>query len=290
MNGKINWRDKKPSRNLRIALFMAVAVLIAVVMWRIGVFSVKTVIKPAHQVSGTVTTASPVASAAPPVAVAASAPVKNMTSSIPVKMPKKVTPVTPTVASLAVAPAPAVSAASEAPAFAAVPIQASSPKVVLGKLFRWTKVGGDPCNPKAGCTLEWALGKTGWPSDVQQGLIAVVKGSSPTTISITSGLGGSKGPTWTGWMTWGKYQPKFEMNTVAAWPSGQYEPASLWTYESGSTKYNLIKVRKCGNWGGWTEVLQKPAPVLSTAPQLVLETGPEPMNLGVLPIVACIEE
>lgn len=230
-----------------------------------------------------------------PVATVASAPVKEK-----LKVAKVMT--APTSAKQATVPilastpkAPVV----ETPKVAEMPLvvgQASPKQPASSKLFRWTKVGGDPCNPKAGCTLEWALEKTGWPQKVQVALMAAVKGSSPETITITSGLNGSKGPTWSGWMTWGKYQPKFEMHTIAAWPDGQHEPASMWSYEDDEDMmgYTLIKVKKCGNWGGSTRVIhKKPPPVhVATAPT------PQPQQPAMMPFgnnpglgaVACIDE
>lgn len=276
-----------------------------------------TAVKAAGTVPATAPSTASAVPVTPPVAVAASAPASAVVSSQPAKAPK---------------PAPIVKAARESRESAARIANAalaekeradrlekenaalkadaiasattSTPAVVplakpvevkpQSKLFRWTKVGGDPCNPNAGCTLEWALGKTEWPQDVQLALLAAVKGSSSETINITSGLGGSKGPTWTGWMTWGKYQPKFEMHTIAAWPSGQYEPASLWTHTSGGTKYNLIKVRKCGNWGGWMEHIPPAValvpPTKVDRPPVAAAKSPDVMPLGAIPIVACVEE
>ncbi len=248
--------------------------------------------------SGSSETATPQVARAP---VAASAPTKVVGPEKVAKAdkPKVVTKVIKVPPPAKQDAAPALSstpkvAEVESPKATAAPIaiaEASPKPPTSSKLFRWTKVGGDPCNPKVGCTLEWALDNTGWPGDVQLALLAAVKGSSPETITITSGLGGSKGPTWSGWMTWGKYQPKFEMNTVAAWPSGQHEPASLWAYESGGTKYNLIKVRKCGNWGGWTQVLhQKPEPVHMIARAAPQQSQPGMMPLDPVPVVVCIDE
>ncbi len=167
--------------------------------------------------------------------------------------------------------------------------------VAAASPFQWKNVGADPCNPKAGCTLEWALGQPGWPKHVQLGLLAAVKGTSPTSVTITSGLGGSQDPAWRGWMTWGKRKPQFKPDVVAAWPNGQYHPASLWTLDAGGTRYHLIKVRRCGNWGGWTTatptppvamVIPVPVPVPPTATPT--PTPVPEMPLGVLPVVACV--
>ena len=167
---------------------------------------------------------------------------------------------------------------------------------IAAEPFRWTKVGGDPCNPKAGCTLVWALGETGWPQEVQSGLKAIVKSVAPETIAITSN------PPWHGWMTWGKYHPRFEPYVVAAWSDGQYQPAAHWSLEKDDIKYHLIKVRKCGNWGGWTEFVPKPviaspppqkmvAPIHKAQPPPVAgKPHVEPMQLGQVPAtVACNE-
>ncbi len=131
-----------------------------------------------------------------------------------------------------------------------------------GATFHWRKVGGDPCNPRAGCTLVWALEQSGWPQDVRAMLVDAVRTKRPQEISITSG--------WEGWMTWGQTSRKFHPNTVADWPQGQREPTSLWFVDRGGVRYNLIKVHKCGNWGGNTS-----SPNQST------------MTPGAIPVVAC---
>ena len=152
--------------------------------------------------------------------------------------------------------------------------------------FKWTNVGGDPCNPKAGCDLSWALRKTGWPTEVKEGLVMKVKNTSPESIVITSGLAGAKDPAWRGWMTWGQYRPTFNADVIAAWPDGQYHPASHWTFVFGDTVYHLIKVRKCGNWGGWKTVLVKDNRAIeSPAPTAAALPG-EPSD--VIPIANCL--
>ena len=158
--------------------------------------------------------------------------------------------------------------------------------------FRWTNVGGDPCSPKAGCNISYALERAhvelGWPMDVLTELVKKVAKTQPETIVITSGLGGAKDAPWRGWMTWGSKVPKFKPDVIAAWPDGQYHPASHWTHEVGDTVYHLIHVRKCGNWGGW-----KSSKVLEFTTEL--KFPPEPaakgeIPLGVVPQVACPED
>lgn len=150
--------------------------------------------------------------------------------------------------------------------------------------FQWTNVGGDPCNPKAGCTLEWALGKTGWPTEVKNALTNSVKAERGANFYVKPG--------WKGWMTWGKHSPKFKPHTVASWKDGHEEHALLWQSEHGGKMHNLIRVTKCGNWGGWVEAIP-PKPALGAPPKVavveVVPKGTPIMPLGVLPIVACPE-
>lgn len=151
--------------------------------------------------------------------------------------------------------------------------------------YRWTRVGGDPCNPKAGCTLEWALTeavkKAGWPAELKQEFISARQRVEPEVFYVTRG--------WKGWMTWGQYHRKFRSDTIASWDAKQVEPADLWRVNHRGKVYNLIKVAKCGNWGGW--VVDAPVTAGQPAgPAVVLSgrpSGPSLMPLGVLPIVSC---
>lgn len=120
-----------------------------------------------------------------------------------------------------------------------VPTQAA-----VGPMQRWKVVGGDPCNPKAGCTLAWALAKSGWPKDVQDEFLRRV-GSGESGQEVLLPVG------WTGWMTFGQRSPKFWPNTIADFSDGKPQPAVRWVATRASeAPYNLYQVRRCGNWGG----------------------------------------
>lgn len=160
-------------------------------------------------------------------------------------------------------------------------VWAQAPTLKTESPFKWIHVNGDPCNPKAGCTLDWALEKSGWSKEVRDALKELVVKTAPETIAITSGLGTAKDPAWRGWMTWGAKTPKFKPDVIAAWSDGQYQPVSKWNFEKEGVVYNLGKVRACGNWAGW---IQK-APV-GVKPPAKKETL---MPLGVLPVMACPE-
>lgn len=148
--------------------------------------------------------------------------------------------------------------------------------------FEWKVVGADPCNPKVGCTLEWALGKTGWPKEVQSALKAKVQGESPVGITLERG--------WRGWMTGGSKKPWYSADTIAAWPSGQVEPADLWTLDQSGTRYHLIQVHKCKNWGGWTVSIPPDTTITVVGRKPPPERVP-PVDeiLGALPRVLCPE-
>lgn len=143
-------------------------------------------------------------------------------------------------------------------------------KAATTQPFRWTHVGGDPCNPKVGCTAEWALEQSKWPTSVQSALIAKVKGESPEIYTMHAG--------WRGWMTWGSAERKFRSDTLAAWPSGQEERSSLWHTDYAGTRYNLVKVEECGNWGGFTSAV-RPSPRPGSSNE---------RPLGVIPVVTCL--
>ncbi len=141
----------------------------------------------------------------------------------------------------------------------------------------WKNPGADPCNPKVGCTIEWALGNAGLPVEVREAFPKMVKSENSKPYTVESG--------WRGWMTWGKNSPKFEPDTVAAWSKDHTEPARLWTYDYKGLRYNLVRVTKCGNWGGWTEGIKDKVQIESKP----LAQSANLMPLGVLPIVACPE-
>ena len=154
-------------------------------------------------------------------------------------------------------------------AVCALVLTAAVPSTSAESMLRWKNVGGDPCNPKVGCTLEWALTESQWPLEVQERLIEAVRHSNPERTEICSG--------WNGWMTWGSSKRKFHSNVIAYWSVGHCEPVLQWSVEFASVGYNLIKVQACGNWGGYI------APYV----QSEKPSGPP---LGTVPIVSCPEE
>ncbi len=132
--------------------------------------------------------------------------------------------------------------------------------VLSGSTFRWRTVGGDPCNPNAGCILEWALQSSGWPAEVQAMFLSAVRTEKPEEIVLEN--------EWKGWMTWGQYSRKFHPNTVADWRVGQREPAHVWRKSFGGRTFNLFRVHRCKNWGG--NVSDDPVkPTTGGAPPLV---------------------
>ncbi len=138
--------------------------------------------------------------------------------------------------------------------------------------YRWKNVGADPCNPEVGCTLLWALEQSGWPREVRNALLVKVAGGVGVETTMKSG--------WKGWMTWGKYSPKFQKFTIADWPQGHEEKADRWSVETGGVQYNLYRVNKCKNFGGdTTTTTSVPAPKPRAKPELP--------NIGTIPQVAC---
>lgn len=122
--------------------------------------------------------------------------------------------------------------------------------VPQGEVFHWRTVGGDPCNPAVGCTLEWALEQAGYSPELQRLIIEAVRTQKPTEVMIARG--------WRGWMTWGKVSRKFHPNTVADF--NQMEPAQQWAVAHGSKVVKTVRVRECKNWGGYTEEGPPPPP------------------------------
>jgi len=163
-------------------------------------------------------------------------------------------------------------------------------KVVFAPMD-WRKPGGDPCNPKAGCTLEGALPHTGWPATAQATALKVVTTTTPERSTITSG--------WKGWMTFGSKSPTIWLNATAAW-GGQVHPAHKWAFEEGDVRYVVIRPFVCKNWGGWTEKVERPAVALGSPVEVKREpvatvTVPsvsDVMPLGVNPgnYVVCVDD
>lgn len=140
-------------------------------------------------------------------------------------------------------------------------------------VFRWRHVGVNPCNPAAGCTLDWALAQAeihnGWPREVTDKFKELTRGPAEDVI-LKNG--------WTGWMTEGSTPEKvaYHPNTLAVWPADQEEPAWRWQVLFEDILYSLLLVGKCKNWGG-SEELRIPLPA----------EKPETENLGSPPNVAC---
>lgn len=142
-------------------------------------------------------------------------------------------------------------------------------------LWKQSGIGKDPCNPTVGCTLEWALEQSGWPEQVSADLRRQARGRSAEFTEICAG--------WRGWMTWGKYKPKFRKDVQADWQAGHCESSLLWSTVNAGTRYYLVQVEACHNWGGWTEA----------APDKVISrTIPESptIRLGKTPEVHCPDE
>lgn len=122
--------------------------------------------------------------------------------------------------------------------------------------FRWTRVGGDPCNPAVGCTLEWAMQQSGWPIDVQQEMLRAVREQGGERFDVVPGM--------RFWGTWGKYTRKFHPNVRAAF--GQPTPALRWRVVRSQRQFVAAKVFACGNWIGFDE---DPQPAVSTPPPAI---------------------
>lgn len=128
---------------------------------------------------------------------------------------------------------------------ATVPVVAAPPSTDVGtfqgSVFRWSRVGGDRCNDRVGCTIRWGLQQSGWPSQVQEALLNKALTEAGREVTITRG--------WQGWMTWGSQVRKFHPNTVADFD--QNEPATEWSEVYAGQEYVLIRVHRCRNPGGY---------------------------------------
>lgn len=172
--------------------------------------------------------------------------------------------------------------------------------VLAADPFKWTKVGGDPCNPNVGCTLLASLRlaheKLGWPKDVTRELLVEVMQQNPERVNLVPGQHI--------WATFGLYSFKFRPYVITAWPADKDVPALLWHTDYNGIRYTVGKVKECGNYVGWKEAIPKPQPsvlVLAQEPVTsvtvpekpvvvaVLQPPPQRMQLGILPVVDCLE-
>lgn len=152
-----------------------------------------------------------------------------------------------------------------------IPNEAALPSTAVGTYqgpvsrrspFRWTRVGGDRCNPDVGCTLEFALARSGWPVEVQRAMLRKVQTQRGHPVTITRG--------WRGGMTWGSRIPKHHPDTLADFD--QLEPALEWAEVHNGVENVVTRVAECGNWATHTR-----------APTLAPLSPPRPA----LPLVAC---
>ncbi len=157
-----------------------------------------------------------------------------------------------------------------------------TPNKVVGsgdtRILVYQRPGANPCNPKAGCTLEWAVGeavKAGKiPAHIAPQLIDDVKNGKSLAHTVKHGD--------MFWMTEGASPEKLRFSPLAraSWPDkGKTYPASHWFVAEGKTTYHVMKIDVCGNWAGWTAgPLQIP----------INEGALLNMSVGRLPITSCI--
>lgn len=138
-----------------------------------------------------------------------------------------------------------------------------------GNIYLWKYVGRNPY----GGTLEWALAQSGWPKEVQLALVERWNRDKKTVIVFSTGQkfdwmseGGSRKGT----------QTAVHRNTLAQWPADEREAADSVGYSYRNVRYTLLKVHKCGNFGGLKGEILTPKP-----------TGPID---GMIPEVVCPPE
>lgn len=137
-----------------------------------------------------------------------------------------------------------------------------------GNVYLWKYVGRNPY----GGTLEWALAQSGWPKEVQVALIKLWSGPHARAVFSTG--------QWFDWMSEGGKRkgtkPAVHHNVLTEWPPQQHEAADAVSFLSRRVTYTLVKVHKCGNFGGFKDV-----------PSVTIPPGPV---YGMIPEVECPPE
>lgn len=128
--------------------------------------------------------------------------------------------------------------------------QSTSEYKLAKKIYPWERVNVDPCNPRVGCTLAWALGRAvaqGFmPRDVADEFLHMVNVQKMPGEEVLVPV-----DVLLDWGTWGKSVPTFKPYVLTAFRDGQPQPAKRWTVSRpGIAPYNLYQFRACGNWAG----------------------------------------
>lgn len=143
---------------------------------------------------------------------------------------------------------------------------------IISKRHSYLHPGADPCNPKVGCTLEWALQMAvqhnGWPQEAADELIKKVGTEAGEPYIVYQGQ--------EFWMTGGREVPKYYTNSIASFDKDRTESSVLWYVNVGTRRYYLIKVHICGNWAGWDSEYTIP-----------IEEGHGNIPFGPVPTGAC---
>ena len=133
--------------------------------------------------------------------------------------------------------------------------------------FVWTTSTDIACDPRAGCTLAWALAQTEWPTKVTKELMKKVQGESPITIFI------DQKSQWQGWFVRRTSTHTFESHAVAQFGNRTID-TKLWYVETDGKQYNLLRV-SCLTWAGFTSEPMTPSKRAINS------------DLGVIPVAYC---
>jgi hypothetical protein len=131
-------------------------------------------------------------------------------------------------------------------------------------VYLWKYVGRNPY----GGTLEWALTHSGWPKEVQ---LTLTKrwNDQKTVVAFASGQDFD-------WMSEGGLRKGTQIavhhNVRAQWPLEEREAADSVNYLYQDVLYTLVKVHKCGNFGGIKGQVSTsipPGPIYGMIPEVV---------------------
>ena len=105
--------------------------------------------------------------------------------------------------------------------------------------YRWKVVGSNPYNG----TTEWAIGNSGWPDNAQLDLLVAFLLDRSKNGQICGGMT-------LDFVTF--VDNGIKNNVYTDWPMNRCYATTEYSILYEDVTYTLVKVWKCGNWGGYS--------------------------------------
>ncbi len=177
------------------------------------------------------------------------------------------------------APTPNVSVAKAPLVVAAQPTVVSAAPVATptAPQYRVKTLGRSPCKLNPDCTLDWALGQSGWPQEAREAMKMEVRSKQGDIVYIKKGERFDA-------MAFGRKQRRMERNVIMDWDDPKHiEPARQWRVGAVGMVNVLTVPDKCGNYS----FSRYPGAPIASAPT---QPSPGRMPLGVIPVVTCPDD